>query len=54
MKQTQKLKINKHTQMKEHQGFTWFNFWPTSIGNDEEIPQIKFGDIQVGVSVFSQ
>ena len=27
--------------MKEHQGFTWFNFWPTSTSNDKEIPLIK-------------
>ena len=53
MKQTQNLKINKHTQTKEHQVFTWFGFWPTSTGNDEEIPLIKYGDIQVGVSIFS-
>ena len=49
------MKINKHTQTKEHQGFTWFDFWLTSTGNDEEIPLTKIlsGDIQVGVSIFS-
>ena len=41
MKQTQNLKINKHTQTKEHQGFTWFSFWPTSKSNNEEISLIK-------------
>ena len=41
MKQTQNLKINKHTQTKEHKGFMWFAFWPTSTSNNEEIPLIK-------------
>ena len=53
MKQTQNQKINKHTQAKEHQGFMWFGLWSTSTGNDEEISLIKYGDIQVGVSIFS-
>ena len=53
MKQTQTQKINKHTQTKEHQRFTWFSFWPIFTSNEEEIPLIKYGDIQVGVSIFS-
>ena len=54
MKQTQNQKINKHTQTKEHQGFTWFGFWPRSTATMKKIPLIKYEDIQVGVSVFSQ
>ena len=30
----------------------WFGFWPTSTGNDEEIPLIKYGDIKIGVHVW--
>ena len=51
MKQTQTQIINKHTQTKEHH--TWFSFWLIFTSNEEEIPLIKYGDIQVGVSIFS-
>ena len=42
-----------HTKEK-YQGFTWFDFWPTSTGGDGETFHYQIWRIQYGVEVLSK